>query len=150
MNMISDLLRMNMTFLWPKTPFSKATIMVTQHSKTFIKMGENGRERPISFEKKWFLFQIVYADCRVWSMNCSIHLIYLVFLQIIANISQLQIDHYKQAAMMAMMMFRTFQHEVLQFLQNHVDEKICLALFRSRVKKEKRTKWVPYDFCIAL
>jgi len=125
MNMISDLLRMNMTFLWPKTPFSKATIMVTQHSKTFIKMGENGSERTISFEKKWFLFQIVYAYCRLRNMNCSIHLFYLVFLQIIANISQLQIDHYIQA--MAMMMFRTFQHEVLQFLQNHVDVKICLA-----------------------
>ena len=76
------------------------------------------------FWKEMISFEIVYADCRVWNMNCSIHLFYLVFLQIIANISQLQIDHYIQQAMM---MFHTFQHELLQFLQNHVDEKICLA-----------------------
>ena len=78
------------------------------------------------FWKEMISFEIVYADCRLWNMNCSIHSFYLVFLQIIANISQLQIDHYIQA-MMAMMMFHTFQHELLQFLQNHVDAKICLA-----------------------
>ena len=67
MNMISDLLRMNMTFLWPKTPFSKATIMVTQHSKTFIKMGENGRDQFLLKRNDFFLKSFMQiADFETW------------------------------------------------------------------------------------
>ena len=74
MNMISDLLRMNMTFLWPKTPFSKATIMVTQHSKTFIKMGENGRDQFLLKRNDFFWKSFMQiADFETWIVQyiCS-------------------------------------------------------------------------------
>ena len=66
MNMISDLLSMNMTFFWHKTPFSKGTIMVTQHSKTFIKMGENGTNQFLVKRNDFFWTSIMQT------MKCAL------------------------------------------------------------------------------